>query len=342
MRSRLDIRLTLLVGLPLLAAGCGSGTGSDSGALPARPGPAVPTQTPENFASLETLLTLPHAGVRRVEAIDRTVDPPRVIAYRERVMTDGNGHFSLDPMEAITPVAPDWTVFSLLQRIRADYVFRHRDFAIRDTGLFYENYLLIDLDSALEIAGRQCARYRVEHKGQAGGTYDVAVDVATGLVLSYEAFDQQGQSLVKVEYEIYDPTPDLSSFIPVPEPREIWELDFTWDLAVQINQHVNTPRVLPEGYALRRAVTLRDGTNQHWLRLTYTDGVESLFFLARIENPFRQANPITPGLVEVSAVTVFRMGTAQAAQGTFNGREFIAVGKVAEVELLDMIESALP
>ena len=46
--------------------------------------------------------------------------------------------------------------------------------------------------------------------------------------------------------------------------------------------------------------------------------------------------------VQVSAVTVFRMGTAQAAQGTFNGYDFIAVGKVSEEELLDMIESALP
>ena len=194
----------------------------------------------------------------------------------------------------------------------------------------------------VDVAGRSCARYRVEPRSQVGGAYEVAVDVATGLMLRYEAFDDQDRTLVSVEYEIFDPTPDLSSFIPVPAPRELWELDPTWALPVQINQQVNTPRVLPEGYALRRAVTLRDGTNQHWLRLTYTDGVESLFFLARIENPFREAGPITPGTVDVSDVTVFQMGTALAAQGTFNGKEFIAVGKVSEAELLDMIESALP
>ena len=137
MSSRLHI--LGLAWCALLLGSCGSGTGSDNSLLPAQPAASVPTETPDGFASVERMLAVPHAGVRRVEAIDRTVDPPRVIAYRERVMTDGNGRFSLDPTEAITPVAPDWNVFSLLQRIRADYVFRHRDFAIRDMGLFQQN-----------------------------------------------------------------------------------------------------------------------------------------------------------------------------------------------------------
>lgn len=344
----------LFAALAVALAACGSGTGSDSGVLPSTSSSPVPISIPEGLASIERMLELSHAGVRRVEVTDHSVDPPRFLAFRERVTTDGNGHYSLEPTEAITPVAPDWTQFSLLQRIREGYLFRHRDFAIRDLGLFQENYVLIDLDSSIQIAGRDCARYRVEHRRiehqtQSTGSkqYEVAIDVTTGIVLRYEAFDAQGRALVAVEYEIYDATPDLSGFVPHEDISPPRELDWTWDLPVQIHQPVQTPRVLPEGYALRRAVTLKDGTSQHWLRLTYTDGVESLFFLTQIDNPFFVAGagpitPITPGSVQVSSVAVFQMGSATAAQGTFGGRQFIVVGKVPEAELLDMIESALP
>jgi len=337
-------RSLFFVGLALALGACGSGTGSDSGVLSSQARTSTRPTLPEGAASTEQMLTVAHAGVRRVEVTDHSVDPPRFLAFRELVVTDGNGHYSLTPTEAITPVAPDWTQFSLLQRIREGYLFRHRDFAIRDLGLFQENYVLIDLDSSVQIAGRDCARYRVEHRTQPG-SYEVAIDLGTGLVLRYEAFDGRDRTLVAMEYEIYDDTPNLDGFVPHEEISPPRELDWTWDLPVQINQAVSTPRVLPEGYALRRAVTLRDGTNKHWLRLTYTDGVESLFFLTEISNPFLQAGPVTPlapGSVVVSAVTVFEMGTAMAAQGTFGGRQFIAVGKVPEAELLDMIESALP
>jgi len=334
----------LIFSLTVVLTACGSGTGSDSGLLPSKNTSSSPISIPEGLASIERLYAVPHAGVRRIEATDRSVDPPRFLAFRERVTTDGNGHYSLEPMEAITPVAPDWTQFSLLQRIREGYLFRHRDFAIRDLELFQENYVLIDLDSSVQIAGRDCARYRVQHRTQPN-LYEVAIDVTTGIVLHYEALDAQGRVLVAMEYEVYDETPDLDGFVPHEDISVPHELDWTWDLQVQLNQPVQTPRVLPEGYALRRAVTLKDGTNQHWLRLTYTDGVESLFFLTQIDNPFALAGPITPimpGSIRPSAVVVFQMGSATAAQGAFHGRQFIAVGKVPEAELLDMIESALP
>ena len=344
--KRLLLQLGLVAGLAGLAA-CGSGTGSDNGVLPSTNTSPMPISIPEGLASIERMLEVPHAGVRRIEVTDQSVDPPRFLAFRERVMTDGNGHYSLEPTEAITPVAPDWTQFSLLQRIREGYLFQHRDFAIRDLGLFQKNYVLIDLDRSIQVAGRDCARYRIEHRTPSPDSkrYEVAIDVTTGIVMRYEAFDAQGRALVAMEYEIYDETPDLSGFVPHEDISPPRELDWTWDLPVQIHQPVQTPRVLPEGFALRRAVTLKDGADRDWLRLTYTDGVESLFFLTRIDNPFALANPITPiapDSVQVSAVAVFQMGSATAAQGTFDGREFIAVGKLPEAELLDMIESALP
>ena len=46
---------------------------------------------------------------------------------------------------------------------------------------------------------------------------------------------------------------------------------------------------------------------------------------------------IAPG-----TVSVFQMGAARAAQGTMGDYRFIAVGKVEDEALLDMIESALP
>lgn len=323
-------------------SGCGPGSSPDGTGTGSSQAQTAASGIPDGIARAGLLLEVAHEGVRRVEVYDRTVAPPRFLAYREKIVTDGKGRFSLEPLEAITPVAPDWNSFQLLQRVREDYVFRYRDFAIRDAELFRANYVLRDLGVSSEIAGRAASSYRVERK-QGAGTYEIAVDDQTGLVLRYRQLDGEGRELSSMVYETYDAAPDLTRFRPYTAVAPPYELDETWDLAVQIRQEVHTPRLLPEGYALRRAVTLQDGVGQNWLRLTYTDGVESLFYLSQISNPFRAAGaptPLGPDTLAPSEVMVFRMGAALAAQGAFQGREFVAVGKVPEPELLDMIESA--
>ena len=48
------------------------------------------------------------------------------------------------------------------------------------------------------------------------------------------------------------------------------------------------------------------------------------------------------GTPEPDTIAVFSMGRATVLQGSVRGQRLMAVGKVGEAELLDLIESALP
>jgi hypothetical protein len=56
-----------------------------------------------------------------------------------------------------------------------------------------------------------------------------------------------------------------------------------------------------------------------------------------------EATPLAPpGPQATSSVVVYRIGAARVIQGMVDGFELMVIGTAPEVELLDMIESALP
>ena len=83
------------------------------------------------------------------------------------------------------------------------------------------------------------------------------------------------------------------------------------------------------------------------MRLTYTDGVESILFAVDLppEPNSNGGNQIDPPYNPQSigdALRVHSVGRTTAVQGTLHHREIMVLGKTDTELLLDLIQSALP
>jgi len=111
------------------------------------------------------------------------------------------------------------------------------------------------------------------------------------------------------------------------------------------------PTLVPEGYRLDRmdfvTVPLEDGSGErNWLRFVYEDGVEQLYFLHSPEpEPAGDATTprSAPGAPEFHAdfVKVAEIGPWRVVDGIVRGQGVVAMGKVPEPQLLQMVQSAL-
>jgi len=84
--------------------------------------------------------------------------------------------------------------------------------------------------------------------------------------------------------------------------------------------------------------------NQTWVRFTYDDGVEELFFVHT--GPSFSAVPVAgastgPSGKSHDVVKYMSIGPWTVLFGELQDHEFIAMGKVARGELVDMVDSAL-
>ena len=285
-----------------------------------------------------------HSGLRQVLTKDWNADPPHTIRFREEVHSNGEGGYSILATVALEGIMPSWTIFQLLQSNRQGLLFRYRDFAIRDGRLFRQNWQLTSLGVPGTVAGRSCQRYLVEFLAGAGHSYTVSVDVQTGLILHYEEKDHLDRLLSSVTYETVDYAPDFSGVAWYDEEsRE--QLSLTEDLQPQLGFDPLEPQLLPVGYE-RHEAEIAEVNGDEWLKLTYQDGVNSLFFLQRFPFLERRDGSASSGgtrkLVDAGdTVSVYHIGAATVLHGIVEGREIIAVGKVPEVELLDLLQSAL-
>ena len=351
------MKLFLSLSLLGLLTACGGSTPGDNGGGSAELGigDEAPRVAPASLAKLakpEIVLANPHIGHRRFE-----VHRPdgSFLKYREEVAVDGQGAFSVEPLEPLSAVRPSWDTFSMLQGRRAGFVFLYRDFAIRDEGLFQENWTLEELGLNQKVAGRLCSKFRVQRQDDKGSTYEVLID-AQGLVLAYRELDGDGNLISRLVYETFDTTATQQAFDAIAwhtPTREQELLDWTQPLEPQIpgvdDTRILQPRLLPAGYRLREAAILTDSQDRCWLKLTYLDGVEPLFFMVDLPASGTQGHagpggslpdPVGPSTAD--RVIVAEIGRATAVQGRLRGRDVMAVGKVSEDELLDLLESSLP
>lgn len=300
------------------------------------------------LAQPEFLLERAHTGRRRVTFYDsngvRT-------SFIERIATDGHGRFAVEPVEALTPLNTDFETFQLQQISQQGFAFRHRDFAIRDLGLFRENWTLQLLEENGKVAGKLCDGFSVQrHEAPNAPSYQVWID-GKGFVLAYRELDGAGELLSEVRYLTYNDSPSQEVLDTVywhePAIDETLELDWTQDLEPQLDGvHIFQPRWLPQGFELRRATRDTIGEDR-WLRLKYTDGVESIFFAVDLPGIVDPGDadidpPFTPQSNRPDRVMVFEEGRTAAVEGTLRGRDIMAVGKTTSDLLLDLVESALP
>ncbi len=304
----------------LLSAACEARNGDASSA--SSPGEGI-----QALPTIERMGETVHAGVRRVEIYN----DGETLVFRERLVVGGEGRFGLEPLEAPSGVDADWIY---RQRIWGRYSFLYRDFAIRDWDLFLRNWRLVDLGEERVVAGRICARYLVERK-DGGKRYDLAVDVETGLVLRSEERDGQGRLLALVEYESFDPQPDLQSAVWTKSLVDEHKLELGPGLRQELGD-ARLPKRLPAGFELLEASQVMF-QGRSWVKLVYGDGVESVFFLSTLASGV-QASSATPGSQLVSA----RLGSVNIVQAVLGSELLMAIGEMDEDKLADLVESALP
>lgn len=286
-----------------------------------------------------------HEGVRLVEFF--APDGSR-LAYREHVATDGQGRFTIGATELVEGKGQDPDLFALLQNASQGFLYRYRDFAIRNGERFDHNYEWVERAEARTVAGRPCRVIHVVGRRGERGSYVLALDAETGIVLASEERDRDGRRVHAVTYESFDAEPELVGIdwhVVVNEERP---LDLNQSLSAQVGAEVLEPRLLPAGYAWSEAATVDDG-QRSWLKATYTDGVRTVLFLQGLDATDKNgidtsslpARPET-GPSASDRVTVYSMGAVTVVQGRVAGTDVIALGRVPEAELLDLIESALP
>jgi len=294
-----------------------------------------------------------HSGTRRVESYYQLDGSGEALIYREEVQADGQGHFAITPLGAVQGGPSNSAEFIAIQMIRAGFNFRYRDFLVRDLTAFLNNYQLISANQVVQIAGRDCLQVEIIRK-DGSARYEVALDVATGLVLRYREFDHQGALYSMMEYESYNAAPDQSQVVFHQSTNQEAPLTSASDLHFV----PFTPKLLPDSAFtfLEGTIITEPSTGARFAKLSYTDGVETIFFL---DGGPDAAAPTLPtlqvgsssnyaGLTEGHGdgmgdeVRAFHEGPLTVIWGKVSGHSIYLVGKVTETELLEMLTSALP
>ena len=332
------LRLLVLAAAALLI-GCGDGERSASTEFPG--GVAEGATRSASLPTMRGALEVPHRGTRKVEVFAEAEDGSATyLAYREAVAVDASGALSLEPLGLLTEAAVDPITFELEQRSRARFLMRYRDFAVRDEALFLQNYAVKDLGPAEPIDGRATSGLSIERR-DGRRSFTLRVDDATGLVLVAEERGADGRLESRVSYETVSFAPAFTDVVF--HRSAIREEGLAAELATdEARIQLHRPRLLPAGYELQEVTLLTEEDGKRWAKLTYTDGVDPLFLL--------QAQPAlgeapASGAVhhpEGDRVLVNARGSVLTLQARIADFEWTLVGKLAEREALDLIESALP
>lgn len=294
-----------------------------------------------------------HSGTRRIESYYHLDGSGEPLIYREEVQADGQGHFAITPLGALQGGPANPAELVAIQLARAGFNFRYRDFLVRDLPAFLNNYSLVSANQVVQVAGRDCLQVEVTRK-DASVHYEVALDVVTGLVLRYRELDSQGLLYSMMEYESFNPAPDQSQVVfhqssnqetPLTDPAALGFVPFT-------------PKLLPDSaFSFLESSSVTDAASgKTFAKLTYTDGVETIFFLDGGPKP--AARPLSVGSPGVGSnlaglsqgegvelddeVRSFHEGPLTVIWGDLSGHSLYLVGKATEAELLDMLASALP
>ncbi len=283
-------------------------------------------------------------GVRRVEIFFGEGATQRHVISREKVSADGNGAFAIELLDTIQPPmnANQQSLARSLHSLRQGMSWRYRDFSINAQGLFLQNYRAADTGVTATIAGRTTIELQIERLDGSGSIYSVMVDGLTGLVLKSRETSPEGALISEMTYESLDLAPDLSGVAWHQSVNNEQALPSFGRLESTVGFEFKAPRTLPAGFQLvERSSVLDPQDRSTWVKATYSDGVESLFFLHGgpivADNGIKSGAPLIGGdLVEVTAAVPWTI-----ARGNLRAQRVMALGKVGEVELLGMLRSAM-
>lgn len=331
--------------LAALLAACGAESASPPGTPPAT-GASAPDATELQLLQRirEAPMTVAYNGTRRVKMSYRVVGVPHDLEYVERVFSDGEGGFGIEVLDLVSPSLPadEEAFFKILQGNRQGFFYRSRDFRIRDLDLFRESYTLEQTGFAT-VCGRECVELEVRRRERSDRWYTVAVDPRTGLVLRSEEH-VGGQVITSIAFE--ELQPGLPAEAPLYEPPfELSPLDAEQPGRPQVGFEILRPTLIPDGYRVETIDGLED-QGRLWVRWVYGDGVEQVFFLHSPE-PAAGASDGSPGALGARSdpvgdrVTIAAVGPWTVVDGVVRGQGVVALGKVSEESLLQLVQSAL-
>lgn len=312
---------------------------------PIRQGPGAESPTLELGTTqplLERIAEAPaqigYTGRRLVRLAD-PLGSGAALVLRERVSSDGRGRFAIDPLEVVSAPADSFaytSFFAGMQKAREGFIFRFRDFQIRDLDRFLVHYRTRVIADRVLVADRPCVLLDVRRIEGAERYYEVAVDLETGLVLRYrELVATTGELLTSVEFERLELRPTIDPEA-LSSGRSFWrEIDAAAAEPTDAGFPLHQPSFVPSGYAFERASTRDDGLGRTWIQFVFGDGAEELFFLhSGPTSPHGDSSPVG-GRVEVT-----RIGAWTVVEGEVAGTPIIAMGKIAAEDLLLFVQSA--
>jgi len=320
-----------------LSAGAGSqaasaGSQGAAGGAGRPAGISLPTLVPQFERRLET-----------VRLVESRLDGARAERVRERLLADGTGNFTLEPVAWQPPtgpmVAPPPEVLAAY-RDRQRYFVRYRDPRVLDPLLAQRNYAWSEEPGTFLVAGRSCRKY-LARSVHGFGEFEFLADETDGLLLGWAWRDAQGVEHYRVVTESLSFSPDLSgatwSAPLVPEAP--------YDPAVHDPLLGMTPLVpgyLPAGFVTLRERFLETEPTYPEIPYTYVreygDGLQVLFLAQQrpltgaLGQPFGSYNLST--LVRVSSV-----GPVEVLETSWEDHHVLLAGLVPRDELLAIVPS---
>lgn len=319
-----------------------------------------------------------HHGVRRVDATYVLDGQTERVSYTEEAWIAGDGRFHIVPKDVLEldgglGAVGNVADFVSIQSAREGFIFRYRDFRVRDVAQIAGNYALSFVGQSTEFLGRAAWELAVSRTPLwQASTYVLVVDIETGLILKSTEYDKTGEIVSAMEYLSidFDFDPDGAGIAWHQPENDETTIDLDLDpiqAASLLGFTPMLPSMLPEGYKLARTSVVYDEGGEPWLKAEYTDGVEVAFFLyggptaadvgtastspvhgLSTGSPIGQQLGGTGSVIswsedpDPSQVLVYNAGAIRIVQGEVNAHEMIAVGKVQEFDLLRMLDTALP
>lgn len=348
--------LASLVCASALVAGCGGDAAGATTVEAAGSGARAPVLVagPSIFDLLESAAwSTPYSGTRRLWSRAESAGRPSELEYREHVACDGAGGFAIETKDLQQPrlSAAQFDVFQLLQKGREAFLFRYRDFHVRDSARMLRNYSVDDAGQTVVVAGRPCDVLVFErarsHRARPAGGYRVAVDTATKIVLRTDEFDERGATVATMEYEsITFAPPPATTVYHADLPANAFDPKVA-DTRTVLGFTLHTP-TLVQDFQLASCERI-DVQGRVWARLLYHDGIEPFFFMQSGERA-PETNELAPqlaphaapaGTQDMPVVRVFTAGTWTVAQCSIEGAEYVVAGKASEAFLVSALQSAL-
>ena len=275
-----------------------------------------------------------HRGMRRIRASYSVAGTPHSIEYVEEVSVDGTGQYSIVPIDIVQSVVPPLE-FRLLQRGREGFSHRYRDFRIRDLKRVLSSYTVLGYGQPTSFLGRDAWRIGLVRQGK-GNSYDLTVDIETGLLLACYERDTEGNEICSMVYETLDLDPDLLGVQwHVPNNAEqLVDLADPDSVEATLGFTPLVPTKAPAGYGFVEAARVVDPFGRAWMKATYTDGVETAFFL--------HAGPtkvLTGAQLAPESGAYMHIGPFIALYAKKGGEELLVFGKLSTDELMVLVDS---